>query len=178
LPANPTKPGYKFKGWKVRPQYDFTTLPTDHTAAAGYGLGTGYYVQRVNGTTTEGSSIPDVSGFTDLNRNEWKSIFSWGTIYGMAKCSSIQGTSEGEHGTPNDTYGKYCWCHATGYIPNGQSTKYSPLKPTNWTFNSSCEVTSPTSGNLVNICNSVCAGQCAIYVSYATHTALLNGLLR
>ena len=175
LPTNPTKTGYTFKGWKVRPEYDFTTLPVNQFGTTGYGKST--ETSCLHGTTadyTSGSTVCVMDGFNDLNIQEWKTVFPWGTIYGMSKCSSTPGTTKGEHGTPNDTYDKYCWCRATGYIPNGQSTKYSPLKPTNWTFNSDCNVI--YNGRTVNICSTYCAGRCATHLT--EFSSFINGILR
>ena len=55
---------------------------------------------------------------SDLNNGEWAITFSYGTVKGMAKCSSTNGDFA-TSGTPSDTNGQYCWCRATNYTPNG-----------------------------------------------------------
>ena len=131
LPTNPTKTGYTFKGWKVRPEYDFSTLTTGTNGAHRYGRGIDDTTDTdycMHGTGSAGSTTIDCSNsnLSDLNRREWKTIFSWGTIYGMSICSSSVGQSR-TSGTPNESSsGQYCWCKSTGYVPNNSATKYKP----------------------------------------------------
>ena len=163
----PTRTGYTFAGWTVIPEYDFSTLPTNETGLEAYGTGdSGYHVCYKRGSIKEGDACRTedfIDGFNDLDTLEWKTIFSWGTIYGMSMCSSTTGTESGESGTPSATDGQYCWCKATGYIPNNENTKYSP-KRSGWVYNS----------NAGSICKWVCAGRCALWQGASFLTGLFN----
>jgi len=176
LPTNPTKTGYKFKGWKIRPQYDFTTLPGNQTALSGYGKSAvGHCVGIWNtGTETESEegneAICAKNEYSDLGDNEWVANFSWGTLYGISLCSS-SASSRGENGTPDqNTSGAHCWCLATGYVPNGENIKYGPSKTMFWTYESEC-----IASNGGNMCSSVCAGRCGAYEVF--YRILVRGLL-
>ncbi len=130
LPTNPTKPGYKFKGWKIRPEYDFSTLDANVDGNLAYGVSDNLCF--LNSDETNCSS----NNFKDLRPMEWKVTFSYGIIYGRALCSiSQQGNSYSfAVGTPNQTVnGGNCWCQATGYKPSNVDTKYAPTKPL-WMF--------------------------------------------
>ena len=135
LPTNPTKTGYTFKGWKVRPEYDFSTLPTS-------GTGTEAWSRNEPGHCLTGDSEhintrPCDSRWNDLQDYEWKVIFNWGTVYGMGLCSSTAGTTNGETRTTKPTpaeYGLYCWCKATGYKANGGNIKYASSKNLPWVY--------------------------------------------
>jgi len=151
--------GYNFAGWKVRPNYDFQSLPANESAVAAYGLGANGHNVCYNETSgkAEGPNCRTEvfeSGFNGLNKGEWKASFSWGDLYGTSMCSS---SSE----TPVESAdGAYCWCKATGYVPSGEDIKYAPTTPL-WVYNSSG--ISVSSGG--NICNSVCGGRCALYLT-------------
>ena len=113
LPANPVKPGYKFKGWKVRLEYDFSTIDAsiiadDQYAKNGQGQCYSGYIFTSSFCT---------SSFSDLNNNEWKVIYSHGTLYGESL------VKDGN-----------CYCRATGYIPAGSTIKYAPTHPTGWIY--------------------------------------------
>ncbi|MFQ6704475.1 MAG: hypothetical protein ACLRFP_05340, partial [Alphaproteobacteria bacterium] len=92
----------------------------------------------------------------------WAVTFSYGTVKGMAKCSSTNGGS-----TPSDTNGQYCWCQATNYTPNEGNQ---------------CNVASPSWGppngfGSGSNCANSCAHSCAIYVvDYATFRRALFGV--
>ena len=174
----PTRTGYTFDGWTVRPEYDFSTLPTNEAGNERYGKGkTGYlicYKQSLLGKY-EGSNCRTedfIGEFNDLDTGEWKVIFSWGKIYGMSMCSSTTGTL-GTTGTPTETSnGLYCWCRATGYVPNGNGTRYAPTS-VNWVFNSNCEAS-----NGSNICRSVCAGRCASNIADYYNSNFIRALFQ
>ena len=126
----PTRTGYTFKGWHVRPQYDFSTITLGNN---GTYWARGFYGVRQNcfetGFSERYSDVCQIGGFSDLQTYEWKVQYSHGTVYGMAKCSDTGGerwqtaTSLIEV-TPGSN--QYCWCKATGYKPSGQSTIYGP----------------------------------------------------
>jgi len=130
LPSNPTKTGYTFKGWKVRPEYDFSTFDTTINGAHRYGRG----VDTSNDTDTcyyDGNLVTCNTDFSDLGRYQWKTPFSYGTIYGDAMCSTVPGTYA-VAGTPTNDGGQYCWCMATGYLNN--DIIYSSNSPLSWVF--------------------------------------------
>ncbi len=166
-PTAPSRTGYTFKGWHVRPTMDFANLNKSITGSMGYGLGG-------NGHCLYGRSMSDyvsndcTQEFNDLRKGEWKAEFSYGIIYGMAKCSTTAGT-QGNLGDPNDTYGGYCWCKVTGYKPINQDTKYGALKNMPWIYNTYPDTT---------ICNSVCAARCAFYSesSIRFRSSILTGV--
>ena len=132
IPVAPTRTGYTFKGWRARPQYDFSTIALDNN---GTYWARGLYGVRQNCFETETGfserffDVCQIGGFSDLQTYEWKVQYSHGTVYGMAKCSDTGGerwqtaTSLIEV-TPGSN--QYCWCKATGYKPSGQSTIYGP----------------------------------------------------
>ena len=125
LPTNPTKTGYKFTGWKVVPQYDFSTLPTDIPQRSCGRYSKGYDSSIETEVCGWGENGECTSDFDDLNINEWKTTCGFGTVYGMALCSSTAGGGALQAGTPSEsTPGGYCWCKVTGFIPTGQTIKY------------------------------------------------------
>ncbi len=139
LPANPTKPGYKFKGWKIRPEYDFSTLSTPNRIHRWVKHNSKCYYDDMS------EVVECDDSFDDLNNGDWKMTFSFGTVYGIGIKSSTPGTSVGEIGNPSNNAGSYCWCMATGYIPNGSNIKYAPTNP-HWVYRD----TSPYCPNTCN----------------------------
>lgn len=131
LPSTtPTKYGHTFAGWLVA-FYDFSTLDTTINGAHRYGRG----VDTSNDTDTcyyEGNLVTCNTDFSDLGRYQWKTLFSYGTIYGDAMCSTVPGTYA-VAGTPTNDGGQYCWCKATGYLNN--DIIYSSNSPLSWVFN-------------------------------------------
>jgi len=137
-PTDPTRTGYTFAGWRVNAQMNFSQLDTSIP-------GTDRIAKCMNGTTPRclRDNTPDNAGaseepctkdyYTELNPHEWKVHFSYGDVYGMAKCSNTTGTYA-VAGTPSDTNGQYCWCKATTYKPLNQSTVYRPLSTLAWVF--------------------------------------------
>ena len=131
LPAAPTKTGYTFAGWAVQAaaQCSLSGLDTSVNGIdyAAYQLNNQcyYYFYEYNEETDEETEIEedDCSNavFSGLNgAGEWKTNFSYGTVKGIAKCSSTNGTYA-QTGTPSDTDGQYCWCQATSYTATGSS---------------------------------------------------------
>ena len=120
----PTRTGYDFDGWTVRPTYDFTTLPTNSSATSRYAKG--WKDGAGNCGWFDGSWVTEPcsnSEYTDLAPHEFKIGFSWGTVYGTTKCSSEAGTWAYAT-TPSDTGGKYCYCQVNGYKPSNSNTIY------------------------------------------------------
>ena len=162
LPTNPTKTGYTFKGWKVRPEYNFASL--DETIT-----GNGFS-KNANGECKSDRSVWQITtcdaDFADLNDNEWKVQYSYGTVYGMSWCSTTTNPGDGVATTINQSgYGINCWCRATGYKPNGSSVKYSPTKPTKWIMQRAYTV---------DECKEDCALHCAPTSSTAWRASLFG----
>ena len=164
----PTRKGYTFAGWQVRPEYDFSTLPVNEAGTEAWGLGAnGYriYYENTFGKC-ESAGCPNTLDFSGLDNGEWKVSFSWGTLYGTSMISSSN-TSPTE-----SVNGAYCWCRVTGYIPKNGNIKYAP-KSANWIYQSNC--TKSTS----NICKPVCSGRCALHITpYSNGVSGLRNFLQ
>ena len=89
--TNPSRPGYAFNGWKLRtPTNPLLSLDTSINGTNYYAInaqdecnvnGSGYHaVLSPEGYTTFCSNI------TDLSVKEWKTEFSYGTVYGHTSC--------------------------------------------------------------------------------------------
>ena len=174
IPQNaPTRTGYTFAGWTVQPEYDFSTLPTNEGGTESYSIGNvGWCTHYVGGVYIESWDTCTVEGLNDLTNGEWKTIFSWGTLYGMSMCSSTSGTN-GDIGNPVESSdGWYCWCKATGYVPHGTNTKYAPISA-GWVFQSK---SLGASNN--NLCQWVCPSRCGTWITEKSfYQTQLNGLL-
>ena len=149
--ATLTKTGYTFVGWEVVPEYDFSTLPAGTN---------GIYTWSRNdpscwaGAGSTNSRRCNNGDFDDLGVREWKTQFDYGMIYGTVLCSVTAGTTQGETGTPNETtYGEYCWCKATGFIPTNSNIKYAPTKSPKWAYVRSFS----------SECNNKCADWCSAW---------------
>jgi len=130
----PTRTGYTFDGWTVRPEYDFSTFTT-RTGKESRGKGeNGSCWRGIVGVDVGSYKITCDDTFDDLEPGEWKNSFSYGTIYGMSMCSSTVGTTRGEIGTPVESDGSYCWCKVTGYIPSNSNIKYAPSNTLPWVY--------------------------------------------
>ena len=123
LPANPTKPGYKFKGWKI---INILTI-LDYTENAIWDANHTRWKNN-NGYTMQ--SVYGIENSDDLNNGEWAVTFSYGTVKGKTLCSISSGTV-GQPGMPNiSSNGKYCWCSATEYQANASSVWQNVLSST------------------------------------------------
>ena len=103
-------------------------------------------------------------GITDLTWSEWKVEFSYGTIYGVAKCSSTEGDNVQESWPPDkvdfwllsgepeiDEKGEneYCWCRLTGFLES-KANEMCVVTSADWVY----------MGNLSGKCETVCAYNC------------------
>ena len=93
LPTVTPKPGYTFAGWKVK--FNLSMLDASIN-------GTAYYARYRDagnedvclaygdGTVNDGGAetCTTESGMSDVGVNEWKTKFSYGTVYGEASCNT------------------------------------------------------------------------------------------
>jgi len=176
--TEPTRTGYDFAGWHVRPNYDFSTLPTNIKGTERCGIGMSVSTMKkvcLHGFNTVSTVDCNNPIFNDLELYEWKTNFNWGTIYGSSYCSAKSGnnSSNSWNNSPSNwkaTYDElkntngekqYCWCQATGYKPINNNTIYSQSSVyahSFWVF--SLDFSSAPG------CSSSCTGYCAS----ATHS--------
>ena len=147
-PTPPARTGYVFNGWKIKPrtcgidQFDASIRATDR----------GY-------TMLNGSAGDKESQF-GLTRGsgQWAAKFSYGTIWGMANCNSVNGGSRGIVSTPTlASSGIYCWCQATGFTASGNDYTSGPQctvypTPSSWVFYYKF-----ASGNCAQFCPDYCS---------------------
>ncbi len=157
----PTRTGYTFTGWKVRPQMDFSTIPTTGNGTF-WAKGTdtdGEPLCLYNTTSSSSMSCDSDSNFDELQEQEWKVQFTHGTVYGMSGCGSPVGTRN-QPGTPTIGTGGGCWCKATGYKPTGASVISAPSVALSWVSGG---------GNYTNfsncerLCSTLCGGLIKVY---------------
>ncbi|MBQ3784988.1 MAG: InlB B-repeat-containing protein, partial [Alphaproteobacteria bacterium] len=174
----PTRTGYTFKGWKVRPTYNFATLSTTSNGTERWAIGlsgSSDYCWHASGTAsaTQVSCTAYPEYYKEIQRYEWKVTFSWGDVYGSSYCSGKSG-NHNNYTWNNDSSNwkasyselesasgtkQYCWCQATGYKPSGESTLYGPESVSAgsaWVFSNDY-------GSAAN-CARNCATGCASYV--------------
>ena len=152
MPTPPTKRGYTFKGWKVA-IYDFSTFNLAIGGSHRYGKGNSNNSDKCY---YDGNNVTCGSDFADLNQQQWKTPFSYGTIYGKAICSTTSGTYAGR-GSPSNTYGPNCWCRAIGYKPNGSNIMHIPTNNLPWVF----RFEFGTENTAVAACPNTCALRCS-----------------
>lgn len=169
LPTQPAKYGYTFLGWA--PAYDLSTLNTNPNGDAYYAItNTGDCRYR----TIDMSSAPVISctnsNFTNLSAGSWKTEFSYGTVYGDSKCSITSGSS-GASRNLTDTYGKNCWCRATGFVPISEDIMYTPAVSL-WVFAYAYD-----SYTSIEACASLCASSCGLHsmIEYSDFRSALYG---
>ena len=116
-PTNPTRTGYTFTGWTVRPEMDFSTLNFNDSIVDYYYHTTSHSVNApsVNNSFNSGDgdncmfthgmgdrlyeSCYDEANYGDLQLYEWKiNFYDNSTIYGTGKCSAQSGNNN------NDTW--------------------------------------------------------------------------
>ena len=150
LPNTPDVPtGYTFGGWRLRaaaaPQQSRFDLSTWE-----YGSATMIGYSQLNGET----GFNETKYGLTFNSGEWATEFTNGTVKGIARCSTTNGTYA-QTGSPANDLGTKCWCQATGYAEHtdGNYVEYSPVESSSWVF-----------------CNdyggSDCVINCANYCSY------------
>jgi len=159
----PTRTGYTFDGWTVRPEMDFAaTIPTNVVGTNRWAIGlyndtNSCWYATNSGSAYEVNCDSDTTYINELQTHEWKVSFSHGNLYGMSRCSATSGTYA-QPGTPVIGSGQYCWCKATGYKPSGSNIVNSPLSTLSWIF----------ALNRVSVvdCDQRCAVRCAYYTKF------------
>ena len=155
----PTKTGYTFKGWRVRPTMNFSEIPTNVNGtncwAIGWYKNANYCWYDTNtGNAQNVACNSDATFSEELQTYEWKVRYSHGELYGMSGCSTTDGTFA-TAGNPTIGSGQYCWCKATGYKANGSSEVKGPSSALSWVF--LIRVIGSASG-----CARFCARNCAV----------------
>ena len=165
----PTRTGYTFAGWTVRPEMDFSTIPTNVIGTERWMIGTQnnhdlcWYDTNTGAAYTVSCNTYD--SYKELQQQEWKVKFSHGYLYGMAGCSETNGTYA-QPGNPTIGSGGYCWCKATGYKATNSNIIRGPSAKLPWVFRT----------NLNNYIN--CIYTCTTYCAYRIYndSVLLNAL--
>ena len=134
----PTRVGYTFDGWTVRPEINFATIPTNVNGnerwAIGWSNNANYCLYDTNtGNAWKVNCNSDSTYTNELQTQEWKVKFSHGNLYGMAGCSTTSGTYA-QPGTPTIGTGRYCWCKATGYKATNASVISGSVSALSWGF--------------------------------------------
>jgi len=154
----PTRTGYTFAGWTVRPEIDFAaTIPVNEGGIEAYSKDVHNNADHCWRRINENRQYPGCNSdenFSELQQHEWKVIYNHGTLYGMARCSEIEGTIF-RPGTPTNVYGDYCWCKATGYRATSANTIKSPNVALAWVYSDDY------SSYGIGACGPNCARNCA-----------------
>jgi len=166
LPTQPTKPGYNFTGWALRQATTFNLstlaayIDSDGNTYISRSIPTNAYNNGNpmcrNRNTTDNTCSDAI--FSDLDNGEWKVPFDYGTVRGVALCSSTSGTYPNT-GTPDETGTgdtRYCWCKPTGFAEPNSST-YTNVASPSWFFRNGF-------GNADR-----CARDCAYYCAYGVN---------
>ena len=150
-PTNPTREGYNFDGWRVRPTMDFSTLGT--IGAFKRWAKTSNYCWYETGTwnNTRVTCNSD-EHFKQLQPYEWiaQDNNTDELLYGMSKCSAKSGDAhsgtwpigykddwtESNIANLDNASGikRYCWCKVTGYRATEQNPINASLKELPWIF--------------------------------------------
>jgi len=159
----PTRVGYTFDGWQVRPEMDFSTINTSTNGTERWAKepttkGTGQQCSYGTiETSTWNISCDNDNTFKELQILEWKVRFEHGDLYGIGGCSDDgEGTHLGQSGEPvitNKTGQQYCWCKVTGYKASSSDIIYAPSDKLPWIWRDN-----------YTYCTNSCAFNCAYTV--------------
>jgi len=128
----PTRTGYTFAGWTVRPEMDFSTIPTNENGIERWGKGAEDRCTYGDANSLSGVvSCNSDNNFNELQQNEWKIKYQHGVLYGMAGCSTTSGIWAAS-GSPTIGSGQYCWCKATGYRATNDTSVKGSMYPLSW----------------------------------------------
>ena len=149
----PTRTGYTFAGWTVRPEYDFSSLDASKTGIERWAISSNRCLYKSGGDNAYEVSCNSDDEFKELRQYEWKVKFSYGMVYGMSGCSTTGGTYA-QSGNPTIGNGTHCWCKITGYKPNGGNTIYAPTMSASWILREGSYYSDAS-------CATNCAGGCS-----------------
>ena len=191
VPTPPTRNGYNFTGWKVRPMMNFSTLTSLTTGSErwgkGYVLSNGndYCYYTVGTGSSESANCKTTPGFGSLSQKEWKVKYNSGTtkgtLYGSAYCSARTGTRNEYRWDVAESFATtaqleeasgtklYCWCQATGWQPENSSTIYANLNEISWgnqSVSSSAAWVFNRDDGSADSCARNCAAHCAYRALY------------
>jgi len=157
LPTIPYKTGYNFDGWKVKCEYNISTL--DYCAQPSSWDATHVRGKQMTGATQAQTGLPGGSNDPDLNPGEWAVLWNFGEVKGKALCSStVTGSGTNVVGNPDtSSEGKNCWCQATAFTPIGG--EQCPVSNSRWILNQK-------SYSRISDCLNQCVYVCA-YNQYA-----------
>jgi len=138
----PTRTGYTFAGWTVRPEIDFaTTIPLNVNGTERWAIGwdnntnANYcWYGAADASNTSNVDCNSDQTYNEIQTYEWKVHFEHGDLYGMAGCSATDDGTYGQTGTPTIGTGRYCWCKATGYKATNASMVSGSLYTLSWVF--------------------------------------------
>lgn len=171
LPTAPIKRGHTFNGW-TSGLYDMSTINTSINGTAYYARNASNSCTYLSGSMTASAEIAcSNENFVDLSSSSrWKTIFSYGTVYGESMCSDAQGTKMGERVNGNPTTSgelRFCWCRITKFIPTDSDIVFYPMV-TSWTYN--------IARSSSNGCGRYCSDECAkrVYNTQVLRTGLFG----
>ena len=162
MPVAPTRLGYTFDGWTLEEACSLSNLDTsiggDKHACIEIVEWEGSNCSYNENPTTYGLTVP----------GQWAVPFSYGTVFGMAKCGAKNGDNHdyqwggnsadwtSDATTLDGATGEktYCWCSATAYTPSGGNQ--CQLSSSSWVF--------PDKFASSADCAGYCADSCAKYV--------------
>ena len=133
----PSRTGYTFAGWEVRPQMDFSTIPTNDNGLERWSIGwynNANYCLYSNSQNSDLRNCSEYSMYEKLQTFEWAVVFEHGNLYGMSMCSSSYNNTQYTTGVPSTTNGDYCWCKATGYESNTDNILKRPSQTLPWVY--------------------------------------------
>ena len=176
----PTRTGYTFAGWTVRPEMDFAGLNlTNGLERWGKGHTQTCY-HALGDVSAEYINCNKDSNFIELEQDEWKSRHDENgkTVYGMAVCSKKPGndynktwpqqnlsdywsgidtnTLKNYTGADASAEAHYCWCKATGYKASNDAIVQGSLNKLAWV----CAYDLDSIGSTCEFCAYYCAAFC------------------
>ena len=135
----PSRVGYTFDGWTVRPEINFaTTIPKNVNGIERWAIGWSDNANYCFYNTDTGAAWnvdcnSDATYINELQTHEWKVRYEHGDLYGMAGCSTTCSVWAAS-GNPAIGIGQCCWCKATGYKATNTSVVNGPTLALSWVF--------------------------------------------
>ena len=78
----PTRTGYTFAGWTVRPEIDFGTIPRNGRSSERWAKGSSACWYDNTGGSASPVGCNTDNTFNELGTEEWKIKYSYGDLYG------------------------------------------------------------------------------------------------